>query len=379
MNELPTPQPIKINANRTSKKMGFTTIERKILSVTLLSVIVFFNAQYPYETQQYFGRYLSINLGNGECEWTAPVTANTTKQNTTTLLVSYPGSGKRLCWRILEALTGYVSGDDWNLSLEGYDTLFMKTSYPHPEGVWGWGDSMDQVILLIRNPRWAIPSYHTMRYEIDYSTSWDQSYAQISDTYTMRPPDVMWVPWRNERFNTELDRWAWHIDFWMQDGLRRNDGFNHSYQDGHCGKDIAECIPKTIIQFEKIIDPTEAVRIGELNKIGLLLDSSPNVTVIKNEARPCVYRKVWERDEFYNPGRDGNGPPAYEKVFTFQQLNAMRWQINKLKEKYSLPPFQEMTLAQDLVAILDEYDDQLSEEYKSSFKTLSDYAYIPPP
>ena len=29
--------------------------------------------------------------------------------NTTTLLASYPGSGKRLAWRVLEALTGKIT------------------------------------------------------------------------------------------------------------------------------------------------------------------------------------------------------------------------------------------------------------------------------
>ena len=52
-------------------------------------------------------RALSQYLGNGECEWLAPEKIEEENpMNTTTLLVSYPGSGKRLSWRILEALTG---------------------------------------------------------------------------------------------------------------------------------------------------------------------------------------------------------------------------------------------------------------------------------
>lgn len=346
-----------------------------VVAISVVSILIILNST---QNQQYFGRYLSTNLGNGECEWTAPVSDEITQANTTTLLVSYPGSGKRLCWRILEALTGYVSGDDWDLSEEGFDTLFMKTSYPHPEGTWGWGDSMDQVILLVRNPRWALPSYHTMRYEIDFSNGWDESYSRIDYTYTMRPPTEMWAPWRDARFNTELDRWVWHIDFWMQDGLRRNDGSNHSYKDIHCVYEIKSCRPKTIIQFEKIVDPDEDVRIQELNKIGSVLDASPNVSVIANEARPCVYKKVWERGEFYNPGRDGHGPPAYQKTFTRQQVNAMRFQVHKLKEKYSRPPFNDLEHALDLVEILDEYDGQLSDEYASFFGDENENGYIAP-
>ena len=52
-------------------------------------------------------RSLSQYLGNGQCEWLPPESLSETHtMNTTTLLVSYPGSGKRLAWRILEALTG---------------------------------------------------------------------------------------------------------------------------------------------------------------------------------------------------------------------------------------------------------------------------------
>ena len=52
-------------------------------------------------------RSLSQYLGNGQCEWLAPEKLDESHtMNTTTLLASYPGSGKRLAWRILEALTG---------------------------------------------------------------------------------------------------------------------------------------------------------------------------------------------------------------------------------------------------------------------------------
>jgi len=226
---------------------------------------------------------------------------------------------------------------------------------------------MDQVILIIRNPRYAIPSYHTMRYEIDFSDGWEKSFSHIDDTYTKRPPIEMWGAWRDERFNTEIDLWCWHIDFWMQDGMRRNDGAKHQYQDPHCEEEM-DCRPKAIIQFEKIVDPDEAVRDQELNKIASVLDASPNVTVIANEARPCVYEKVLERNEFYNPARNHNGPPTDDKIFTYQQVNAMRSQVSKMREKYSTPAYQNVAHARDLVVILDEYVAELSEEYVSSFR-----------
>eukprot|EP00957_Ditylum_brightwellii_P192740 14675868-Ditylum_brightwellii.AAC.1 len=50
----------------------------------------------------------------GECEWTPPEPLDPNQNPARTLLVSYPGSGERLAWRIIEALTGTVVGDDWD-------------------------------------------------------------------------------------------------------------------------------------------------------------------------------------------------------------------------------------------------------------------------
>ena len=45
----------------------------------------------------------------------------------------------------MEALTGAVSGDDWNHSQNQYNVAFMKGSFPqHESSVWLWGDEMDQ-------------------------------------------------------------------------------------------------------------------------------------------------------------------------------------------------------------------------------------------
>ena len=52
--------------------------------------------------------------------------------------------------------------DDWNFSerlTDGSKPIAVKTSWPHKEGKWGWGNKMDQVVVLLRNPRWAVLSY----------------------------------------------------------------------------------------------------------------------------------------------------------------------------------------------------------------------------
>lgn len=74
---------------------------------------------------------------------------------------------------------------------------------------------MDQTILLLRNPRWAIPSYHTMRYELDFSEDWASSLVRIPYIYTGRPSVEVWEAWRDENFETELNAYIDHINYWM--------------------------------------------------------------------------------------------------------------------------------------------------------------------
>lgn len=75
-------------------------------------------------------RYLSKNLGDGRCEWTPPeFLRNLNTFNTTTVIASYPGSGKRLVWRIIEALTGtFVNGLDRKVDADD-PPMYLYVSY----------------------------------------------------------------------------------------------------------------------------------------------------------------------------------------------------------------------------------------------------------
>lgn len=74
---------------------------------------------------------------------------------------------------------------------------------------------MDQVLLLVRNPRWAIPSYHTMRYELNFATDLESTRLRIANVYTGRPGRNAWVKWRNENLGLEMENYVNYIDFWL--------------------------------------------------------------------------------------------------------------------------------------------------------------------
>ena len=224
---------------------------------------------------------------------------------------------------------------------------------------------MDQVVLLLRNPRYAIPSYHTMRHELEYSTRWGHSFRRKPYTYTERPDLTSWQRWRNGKWFQELNKWCVHLDFWMEEGLLRNTTERGPEWDYHCEDDRhMDCHVKSIIQFEKLYSEDEATGIAETLKLAAALDGLANVTVIDKEARPCIYREVMSRPEFYNKNRDGNGPEAIYKTFHYTMLWYMWQRLEQYREKYSTGKWVGDPNAEVLVNILTEYIDELQTDMK---------------
>ena len=99
-------------------------------------------------------RGLSLNLGNGTCRWEA---ANLTVPDANfqkTLIAGFPSGDKRMVFLQMEGLTGLKARDEWEFKYQGITNHpFIKANYPHHEGVWGWGDEADQVLLVVRNIR----------------------------------------------------------------------------------------------------------------------------------------------------------------------------------------------------------------------------------
>jgi len=136
-------------------------------------------------------RRLSHDYGAGNCEWTGAEKIDLAKNPYGTLFASYPGAGMRLTWQMTEGASGIQVGDDFFYS--GRIGGIVKTQYPHPEGIWSYGKNMDQVILLIRNPRWNIPSYHTLLFELEYAHDYVVAYDNVFTAFTRRAPMDNWM------------------------------------------------------------------------------------------------------------------------------------------------------------------------------------------
>ena len=206
---------------------------------------------------------------------------------------------------------------------------------------------MDQVVLLIRNPRWAIPSYHTMRYELDYARDIPSSLLRIPDTYTERPAVNKWETWRDGRLNIEMNRWSTFIDFWLQGGFQERTNATHD----RCLYSEIDCHPKAIIDFDHFYQkhPT-----NEYEKLTDVLESSANVEVVAAKARVCVLNKVYNRSELHQGNRPHpERPPEYR--FTVPQFDRIMNRTIELVNKFSEEPLSFEPTAPDLVRILNSY------------------------
>jgi len=335
------------------------------------------------------------------CKWVEPEMVNQTEDLFSTVLVAYPGSGKRAAFLQLEGLTQLLTTDDYSLNDYERDAkfAFVKTQYPHHEGIWAWGDKGNQTIYVLQNPRTALQTYMFLLHEINYSTNWLDSYTSLDRTFTLRPDVSEWENFKDARFFREIHSWSWHLEFWMENGLYR-DLFTHDLTsskkmdalmnpsiyteaeliefendgniddidatwDAHCnkGRDITDCRPVAMVSYEKLIDPsTGPVEIG---KMAAVIQGKPGIDVVQEDAWQCVWNKVVALKETgvrLEGDREGADRPGMEEyIYSEEEVMIIIGELNRLRTKYSSPTWQAAALMSGiLVEYLDEY---IAEQY----------------
>ncbi len=337
-------------------------------------------------------RSLLINTEDGSCDYTAVKKPRNAPQDIdifSTLVAGFPGSGKRAAFMQLEGMTEFRASDDYNITAGSYNTkfAFKKTNYPHHDGIWDWHKQMKQVVLLVRNPRWALPSYHHLLYEIEYSDSWLWSYLRQYESYTKRAPIDDWIKWRDTRFDVEIKKWGWFLDYWMEGGIARDmlsnefttlEHFKRLTQptmyaspeliaaqdalgdvsavfDDHCLTDM-NCNPVAIASFERMINETTGP--SEIERFVAVIENKTAWPISDKDTRECVWHQmIVEGKSFVNTyhDREGNGPGEKEFNFTFSQMEKIQEELERVKTKYSRPGWTNNTIAQSLLGYVDEY------------------------
>merc|ERR1712232_606844 len=205
---------------------------------------------------------------------------------------------------------------------------------------------MKDVALLIRNPRFAIPAYHSLVAEINYAHECEIAIEHRDNLFTAHPSVENWTKWRDVRFEQELNLWRWFIDFWMENGTKywmdldfeRNGQAPFAFiPDGDRARDLnclhqnLDCTPKILMAYEYINDPVLGP--PEINKLAKLLENKPGWTVIEESARPCIFESTLEHSPWpWNEDRIGE---IGDYNFTYPQLVSMLDMVNSVKNKFS--------------------------------------------
>ena len=125
--------------------------------------------------------------------------------------------------------------DEWDFKFLGMSNHpFIKANYPHHEGVWGWGDGADQVVMMVRNIRKSMVecksgrkmdpssrlgaptnrrtfnrSDHDILWDIGYAKTWEEATVNLQQLYSNAPPLSDFLLWRDERVLDECYWYSW--------------------------------------------------------------------------------------------------------------------------------------------------------------------------
>jgi len=361
-------------------------------------------AYIPSSLDEYSQRRLSLDLGDGDCLWAAPEYRNEKIPDDlpTTIIAGYPSAGKRLIFLQMESLTGWPTKDEWDFEFQfqagSWNHPFIKANYPHHEGIWGWKESADHVVMEVRDIRKCMYEYHDIRWDLGYADDWVEAQKNVDNLYSKRPPLDDFLEWRDERVLDEVSWYAWVIDYWMESGLMR-DMFTHKVttpahwnmltdptaQDKHamsyniivgdhvvvepsydpnCLKMSGGCTAKAVVSAEVLENPVEGK--NETAVIATILQDVGLFPVIDETTWGCI----WEELIVDGKGNSKHQISVYDRPdeeatvhkFSEEMLEKMFFELTYLTDKYSGDEWNTIATANRLVTLLSEHRADIQEE-----------------
>mmetsp|Transcript_12781 Transcript_12781/g.27178 ORF Transcript_12781/g.27178 Transcript_12781/m.27178 type:complete len:443 (+) Transcript_12781:230-1558(+) len=323
----------------------------------------------------------------------------------------------------MEALTGWAAKDEWDFEFLGYtNNPFIKANYPHHEGIWGWGDAADQMVLMIRNMRRSLVEYHDILWDIDYAKTWEEATVNLNNLYGERAPIEDFLVWRDDRVMDEVHWYGWEIDYWMEGGLLR-DMFSHNITtpehfqltmnpvvnhrddleqfytdyvapgvadgtiqpsyDTNCANGFITdgCAPKAVLSAERLRDyslgAAETARVAQV----LLNDARMGEYVIHERAWNCVWEELIVNGKGLKTVYDRPGFQESDYNFSQEMLEEMIKELSRLISKYSSPEWSGKETALRVVELLVEHRALIQTELNqvnSGQRQLTDNDFLGP-
>ena len=232
-----------------------------------------------------------------------------------TLMVSYPGSGAKMTWKLIRGMTGMMTGADHDnngLVADGR-ALVVKTHYPvqddeESQQRFDTVKHIDRAILLLRNPLHAIPSMHNFEYEQTHNLP----------NHSTRAPLKEWFPWRDAWFATELEKWERLARHWVE-------------RYGNPGSDRL-----LNVTFEALTSKEPGVSVVEMKRIGnFLRQGDERVTTVPDDQIQCVWETIMTDKQVGYEGKRRHSlrhGPKVNYPFTSEQLNEMGRMLQRLAD-----------------------------------------------
>jgi len=283
-----------------------------------------------------YRRQLSIALENGGCQVTRAHMASVDIPPTPTWQASFPGSGSRMTWSLVEAMAGIRTTDDYDTHDRGYERVVaVKTHYPVKDAFNSWqeldGRYFQRAMVIFRNPMNAVPSYFNLQYE----------HIHNLPNHSTRGPNKDWLEYRNnEEFglDVQLKNYESFADYWMKKYDDRSNLLLLSYED-LTSQDHG---PATAQQIADYLGETEGVEPIDTESIPCIWE-----TVVNYKNHPSPTPQQQEEDnvevknrklrvsfaERYDPASERSGPKI--RPYTAENLQAMIDMFNRLMTKYS--------------------------------------------
>lgn len=336
-------------------------------------------------------------LGPGQCKYTEPKSLDANVTIDKTLIIGFPSGDKRIVFTQMEGLTGLKTQDSWDLEYAGMtNDPFVKGNYPHQEGIWGWEDSADQVILAVRNIKLAMIEYHAERSKLRYSNNYWETQMYRDKPYLQQATRLSdFKKWCAIKVMGEIKRYGWFIDYWMEGGLLRDSSSNgittqthwemlreplawtskqvtDQYEadtlagitatyDTNCMNITKGCEPVAVIDADAVVNTVLGAH--ESRKIAQFLNNTPGVRdyLINEDAWECIWTELIENHQAPGHTRLEYIEDNYDlPSFIFMAMNA---ELMRLIRKYRAADWAGNEVAARLVDILNIHRAEIVSDY----------------
>mmetsp|Transcript_28192 Transcript_28192/g.42455 ORF Transcript_28192/g.42455 Transcript_28192/m.42455 type:complete len:356 (-) Transcript_28192:146-1213(-) len=256
----------------------------------------------------------------GDCE--IPKARFATHQVATLYQPAFPGSGSRMTYELVEALTGMTISNDHNYAIDPNvhnHVVSVKTHYPNRNGISleAFDDHFHGALLVIRNPIKAIPSFFNFWYER----------INHLENHSVRAPTEEWIAFRDANLGEQLKSWRKHMDYWLK-----------KYEN-----DRSKLL---VLPYERLTDNARGP--GTALKLALFLDSVEGVNAAKPEDVACLWhRSVKYMDEGETVEGHSVRTGSSATPYTQSQFGAIRNTLQTQKWKYKDDP--------EVFKIMDQY------------------------